>query len=189
MARKPHWRDGTKLSCSGLLLPRFRISLPSGDAVIEHGGLPVGTAIISGSFHLRCSNMGIYGYALKATDPISAQKEAVELLRKRFAELQSLCKQNLEALEDIPSESFAVADPSLFELRSEPTNEILPQTDSFVQKESSKKKIRKAEIQEDNSQEKLLRKRAAAKEKSESSGIKEDSAAPLKRTHRKVTKR
>lgn len=188
MARKPHWRDGTKLSRAGLLLPRFRISLPSGDAVIEHNGLPVGTAIVSGSFHLRCSNMGIYDYALKATDPIAAQKEAVELLRKRFVELQSLCKQNLESLEDIPSECFTVADPSLFELQAAPTKEKPPEATPPIQQESTKKKVRKTEPKEDPSQEKSHRKKTAVKEKAELSNTKPENAAPPKRTRRKTTK-
>lgn len=181
MARKPYWRDSTKLSKAGYLLPRFRISLPSGDAVVEHSGLPVGTPIQAGSFRLRCSNMGIHDVPLKATGPIDAQKEAVVVLRKRFAELQSLCVQNLEALTEMPPESFAVADESLFHLapatvKEEETGK--PETKRLP------KQAQKEPVKEKSRQEKKPREKAATPKKKPQA----ESSAKPKRTRRRTEK-
>lgn len=198
MPRKPRWRDGTKLSRAGYLLPCFRISLPSGDAVIEHHGLPVGTAVVPGSFHLRCSSMGIYDAPLKATEPIAAQKEAIEVLRKRFLELQALCDQNLETLIDMPQENFVVADASLFEQKPEAVKDTVSEKKTDLRKEKvekvpnkesaqSKKRTQKDSTRAETAQEKEPRKRTATK-KTEVPMPKLETADKPKRTRRKTAK-
>ena len=185
MARKPYWRDSTKLSKAGYLLPRFRISLPSGDAVVEHSGLSVGTPIQADSFRLRCSNMGIYDVPLKATDPIDAQKEAVVVLRKRFAELQSLCVQNLEALTEMPPESFAVADESLFYLAPATAKDCVKEEETGkLETKRLPKQAQKEPAKEKSRQEKKPREKAATPKKKPQA----ESSAKPKRTRRKTEK-
>lgn len=115
MAKVARWRDFTKVSASGLLISRFRLNLPEGDAVLELKTCgPAGAPIRPYDFQLHCSPLGMRYAVIKATKPAEAQKEAVALIKTRIKELQALCDLELEALNNMPAESTVVNDPSLF---------------------------------------------------------------------------
>lgn len=101
------WRDTSRTSALGQRFPEYRLRLPYGEAVLY---LPLGTIynkkdIASQIFMVRCSNVGIRDTSTGEKDPVKAQKAALELLKKRFTELQERCQANMAAIEQINASS------------------------------------------------------------------------------------
>lgn len=97
------WRDTSRTSAMGQRFPEYRLRLPYGEVVLY---LPLGTVynkkdVVSQIFMVRCSSVGIRDTSTGEKDPVKAQKAALELLKKRFMELQEMCQTNMTALEQI----------------------------------------------------------------------------------------
>lgn len=97
------WRDTSRTSAMGQHFPEYRLRLPYGEAVLY---LPLGTIynkkdVVSQIFMVRCSDVGIQDVSTGEKDPAKAQKAALELLKKRFTELQEMCQINMNAIEQI----------------------------------------------------------------------------------------
>lgn len=101
MAKPANWRDLTKTTRSGLVIPAFRLSLPFGEVVLTGAARPESDRSAANRWSVRCFSCGVQETPITAESPEKARKAALDLIKSRLVESIEHAQQNLDAIKKI----------------------------------------------------------------------------------------